>query len=84
MFDFSKMSEAFAALETLDQRMTEIRDEQRTTNVLLGMLIAERNGGLGNQSWPRDTLAFIEWVGPAALEILGSARDIATGPHSRT
>lgn len=71
MFDFSKMDQAFAAMGELDGLLRSIRDEQRTTNMLLAMMVsadyANRSG------FPADLAG-----------VLAQAREVALGPDART
>lgn len=74
MFDFSKMDQAFAAMGELDGLLRGIRDEQRTTNMLLAMLVGGQRG----------TDADVDAILDSAPTIAAGARDIANGPDART
>jgi len=71
MFDFSKMDQAFTAMGELDTLLRSILAEQRTTNVMLGMLIRAAEG---SNVFDVDR----------AMQLVRDATAIANGPDSRT
>lgn len=74
MFDFSKMDQAFAAMGELDGLLRAILAEQRTTNMLLAMLVGSQRG----------TDADADNILDSVLTIAAGARDIANGLDART
>lgn len=81
MFDFDKIAQAMEGVGELDALLRDIRHEQiamvaeqRTTNMLLGMMIAHRDASV-------ESLQTLDRIAGA---IVTDAQAIANGPDART